>query len=270
MCFENPQVPSEGSVLRGQLKMAPQLLAADQQYAPAFNQLQLQNLSSYLTGTSGNTTGGLAGMLANYVIPGLTNATNAANTSTRTSTIADATNMAPAVNASIRASDPTGANLLDSLNSSVGNELSYGTQLTPAERLQLDQSVRGGQAARGMGNGPSDVFNESLADTDMGQQLLGSRQGAAQSLVGTNQGFWGDALSRLTGITGTAGGTATGSIAGLAQNGQAPANLSLFDPNSPASQQQVGLGFQSSEDAAMNNNHWVGAVDTLGSNMSSY
>lgn len=95
----------------------------------------------------------------------------------------------------------------------VEQELGYGTDLSPTMRRDVQQGVRAGQSARGMGVGPVDTFEEALASVLEGQNLLERRQtayrgglsaatGAQGSLLGTlgtNQRIIGDPWQAILG-----------------------------------------------------------------------
>ena len=143
----------------------------------------------------------------------------------------NASKLAPTLTGIANQSDPQAAGLLGNLASTANQQLSYGTQLTPSEQTQLTQSVRGGQAARGMGYGPSDVFNESLANTNLGQNLLNQRMTNAGSVAQQLQGFYPNALSQITGITSPAGTQADSTLALGASTATTPM-LNYFNPES--------------------------------------
>lgn len=242
MCFESAQAPSQsqsyGDALAAQVQYAPQIYAANQQYSPGYTQLALSNLSSFLNGSNGNN--GFLAEYGNQILPQLTAGQTAANTQLRTANLSDAAALTPQYIATERAANPGGASLLDTLTSNTGRDLSYGTQLTPAEQVQMNQSTRGASAARGLGYGPSDVFNESMADTGYGQQLYQQRMSAAQSLVPQLQTFYGNPTGAISGMNSGAGMSAN-SISSLASAGAAPAQSSEFNPSAAAMQnQQIG------------------------------
>lgn len=79
--------------------------------------------------------------------------------------------------------DPQFLQTYKNLGSSVNNELAAGTSLTPQELSQDQGYIRGAEAARGnvLGNAP--VSAEALYLGNAGQQLLQTRQGAAQTYL---------------------------------------------------------------------------------------
>ena len=234
MCMPNASIanpaPIATTTLQEQTANAPQVLADNQTYSPQYNQLSLDNLSTMLTGTDAYSAGGMQSIL-NSMIPSLAGADAAANTAAQTATVNNASKLAPTLTGIANQSDPQAAGLLGNLASTANQQLSYGTQLTPSEQTQLTQSVRGGQAARGMGYGPSDVFNESLANTNLGQNLLNQRMTNAGSVAQQLQGFYPNALSQITGITSPAGTQADSTLALGASTATTPM-LNYFNPES--------------------------------------
>jgi hypothetical protein len=220
------------------------------------------------TTTTPATTGYLS-LYANNILPTLVNASTMANTATRTANVNDALNLAPAIAGVSRASNPQGASLLDSMAGTAGNELSFGTQLTPAEKVQLDQSVRGASAARGMGTGPSDVFNESLAETGLGQQLLQQRMGNASMALNNLNSFYPNALAAVGGMNSPVAAN-TNSVIGTATGSAAPAMSSEFDPTGAFAQQIQNQGWEANQANSMNENHWVGMADSAAQSAMSY
>jgi hypothetical protein len=96
---------------------------------------------------------------------------------------------------------------------SAEEELGYGSQLSPRMLRDVQQNVRAGQSARGLGYGPSDVFDEALQTTIEGENLLqrrqgrylgalsgvgGAQQGVAQA-IGARQRVVGDPFLAITG-----------------------------------------------------------------------
>lgn len=75
--------------------------------------------------------------------------------------------------------DPEGTGLRNDLASSARSQLAMGTQLDPAQAREIQQAARQGQAARGMGMGPSDLYEELMSMGSAGQNRLQQRQDMA-------------------------------------------------------------------------------------------
>lgn len=87
------------------------------------------------------------------------------------------------------AATPGQSSLLNSLTNSAQQQMNAGASLDPALQRVTQQSIRGGQAARGLGYGPSDVLQESSAITSLGDQFRQERQGFAGNVAGMNNQF---------------------------------------------------------------------------------
>jgi hypothetical protein len=153
-----PGAKQTGQAFRGLLnnyvKGLPAILGAQQKFGPQFNALNLSNL--------GTTTTGLSGILSG-ALPGAGSLVGNAN--------------------------PGQANLLGQLTQSAGQQLGAGAALDPALARVTQQSIRGGQAARGMGYGPADTLQESSAITSLGDQLRQERQNFAGNVAGMNNQY---------------------------------------------------------------------------------
>ena len=123
----------------------PKLLAAEQKYGPANIEQRLKNLRLALGGSE-STTGPALYMEA------------------------------------LRKADPAGMGMLDQLTQTANSDLALGGQLNANQNRLMNQSTRSGQAARGMGNGPSDVFSEMLAKMGYGDALQQQRQSNAMDI----------------------------------------------------------------------------------------
>jgi len=91
------------------------------------------------------------------------------------------------------------AALLDELNQQALSELQSGAALDPSLRREIQQGVRAGQAARGMGYGTRDLADEATVTALQAEQLRRNRQAFAQSMVGINQATGGDPFLAILG-----------------------------------------------------------------------
>ena len=204
MCLENPSSAnnlssSYGQDIQAQIKYAPQEYASNAQYSPLYTQMDLSNLDSFLNGSNGQS--GYLSEYVNQIAPAAATATANSNSTIRQRNMNDLQNLLPSMTAATRSANPQGAGLLDTLSSNASRDLSYGTQLTPAEQVQFNQTTRQGQAARGGGFSPSDVFNESLDESGYGQNLYQQRQGQASSVASQTQGFYGNDINDILGTS---------------------------------------------------------------------
>lgn len=134
--------------------------------------------------------------------------------------IQDVYNLGPQLYAARRAADPLFAAYADS----VMGDLSAGSELTPSMRREIQEYVRAGQSARGLGLGPSDVYAEAMSQGAAGQALHQQRlQNVAQAL-----GIYGDPMLAITGRPSQSLPFAQNAVgqsqAGAASVGQSPYN----------------------------------------------
>lgn len=81
----------------------------------------------------------------------------------------------------IKEADPVGYELRQKLAETTLEELSAGRELGEGAARQVEQSVRGAQAARGNVYGAANIGQEALAKFDAGQRLLTQRMSQAQA-----------------------------------------------------------------------------------------
>lgn len=91
----------------------------------------------------------------------------------------------------LRSTNPLLAQYYDTAQSN----LALGSRLSPEQEAELASYVRQGQASRGMGLGPTDVYSEALAKTSYGENLRQNRMAEA----GQAQGLYGDIFQATTG-----------------------------------------------------------------------
>ncbi len=112
-------------------------------------------------------------------------------TTKRGGDLADFEALGPEYVAQLRATNPLLAKYYDAAS---GN-LDLGSRLSPEQEMELEQYVRGGQAARGMGLGPADLYQEALQKTSFGEQLRQQRMAEARQAAGA----YGDIFQATTG-----------------------------------------------------------------------
>lgn len=134
-------------LLRAYLASLPDAVQAEQEFGPQFSTARLKTLNTTL---SGNTE--TAGVSKLYL---------------------DA----------LRKSDPESARLLDSLTNTATSELELDNQLDANQTRTVEQSSRASAAARGLGFGPGDAFNETMAKLGYGDTLRDKRRSNALTLA---------------------------------------------------------------------------------------
>lgn len=97
----------------------------------------------------------------------------------------------------IRGYDPATTSLFDTLAAQAQDELAAGRGLTASEQREAEQQVRGAQASRGLGYGPTDVFTEALTLGQRGTNRLRERQQLASQVAGQRASWMGDPFVSL-------------------------------------------------------------------------
>jgi hypothetical protein len=192
-------------------------------YRPQYTQLDLDSARMALTGDKGNN--GLLDIMAQYG-PEMARINQDTLTAQRAGDIADVQNLAGSSRSAYEALNPEGAALLKRINSLRQDELANPYSMTAGQRRESEQNVRGAQASRGFGYGPTDAFQEAMYLGDRQRGLYNERmQGAAQT-IGLNQSFYGDPFQQ---ILGRSSGT---SPQGLYQQAAGVGPQQVFDPYS--------------------------------------
>jgi hypothetical protein len=194
-------------MLSGLASGAPIMYGLESQYQPKYTALELQNLNTALMGTQA--TPGLLSMYTQGIMPALTQAQIAATTAQRGANLANLAGMGPGAVQAYQAANPTQAALIGQLQNQAQQGLAAGTGLTPQQLRYAQQMTRMGQAARGLGWGPSDVFQETLAGTQLGNQLLQQRQAFAQGIAPLGETQTANALNILGGQSAVPGAAQT-------------------------------------------------------------
>ena len=192
-------------------------------YRPQYTQLDLDQARMALTGDKGDN--GLLAIMGQYG-PEMARINQSALTTQRAGDIADVQNLAGSSRSAYDALNPEGAALLKRINALRQDELADPFAMTASQRREAEQNVRGAQAARGMGYGPTDAFTESLYLGDRQRGLYNERMQNAAQTIGLNQAFYGDPFQQ---ILGRPSGT---SAQGLYQQAAGIGPQQVFDPYS--------------------------------------
>lgn len=182
--------------LQTQLSLAPWLYQSEAVYEPLYTQLGVNNAYTAVFGTGGNN-----GLLNLYseISPTLTHIGSQERTDSRLADIADVGRMGYGALLAEKASDPANAMLVDTLTSQAQNELGLGSNLSPAELRQAQQSVRQRQAGMLGGTGAAGDLGEALGVSQYGQQLRQQRQGLASSVSQLRNKIYGDPFQTVLG-----------------------------------------------------------------------
>ena len=215
--------------LQAQIDLAPELYAAEasQEYGrPAEARLNLEILRDVMRGSEG--TPGLLELYERDIMPGLARADVAGLDVTREGDIAAVERLGPRATEAFRQANPEQAALMAELNRQAQSELAAGAALPPALSREIQQQVRGAQAARGMGYGMADVGQEALIKGLQAEQLQRRRQAFASQVVGLNAATSADPFMAILGKPGVGMGAAQG----FAAQGQGMAPQQVFNPES--------------------------------------
>lgn len=173
---------------------------------------------------------GLLSLYQNYIAP----SQEAIASGQRASDIGDVMNLGPAALASIAASDPGTAGLIQNATNTVGAEYGMGANLDPSLMRMAQQAVRQRQQGMLGGTGSAGDLAEALGISQFGQGLRQQRLANLGNVVGLRQGFYGDPFQRVLGRPGTTSVQNTvGQAGGLASQGTAS---NLLNPESSYAQ----------------------------------
>lgn len=197
------QMVDEGRATLGAYRtLAPTTLAFLNDFGPQYQDAALKGVAAQVVGgeRAGEAArGGSMGLFENYIAPGISRAQAAGNRSQREADVADVEALGGRATAAIRSANPQQAALLDMMNQMAREELAQGSGMDAGMRREVTQGVRAGQAARGLGVGTSDLFEESMATGEAGQRLKGRRQAFASQVAGMNQAAVGDPFMAVVG-----------------------------------------------------------------------
>ena len=177
--------------LQAQLDLAPQKYAAEAQFAPKYQALQLGLLQQ--------ATPELLRLYKEQIAPTMGEVEAAARSRSRAGDIADISALGPQARAAIKAASPEQAALADTLTAQAQSGLAAGSRLTPEQQRMVEQQTRSGLAARGLAQGPSGALQEAVRSQMAGAGLQQQRQQQAMGALGASQGVYGDVFQQVLG-----------------------------------------------------------------------
>lgn len=214
--------------LAAQIKLAPQQYEAEAKYGPLYALLGNKELENSLNGANGQR--GLLDIYEKDLYPTMSRISSQADAAQRESDISAVEQYGSRATAALRASNPQQAALLDALTQQAQQGLSDAGGLDAGTRREVQQAARAAQAARGMGFGNADAFNEAMNVGSAADARRRQNQSFAAGVVNLNQATAGDPfmaiLGRSSGSTPLAGG-AMGQAQAMGANGPG-----MFDPQS--------------------------------------
>lgn len=203
--------------LETQLKLAPDVYEATAKYSPLYSALELKNFRESLTGDDG-----MLALYENEIAPAMQRGQAASSAGD----VAMLEQLGPRAVAAMEGADPETKMLLDEMTRQAMEELQMGAKLDPSLAREVTQGIRGGQAARGLGMGTSDVTEETVARALQAERLRGLRRDFAGRVYGMRKAGGIDPAMVILGRP-AQGGNLIGQGAAGAQ--QASANVN-FDP----------------------------------------
>tara|TARA_Y100000310_G_scaffold59308_1_gene54652 strand:+ start:1257 stop:2420 length:1164 start_codon:yes stop_codon:yes gene_type:complete len=129
----------------------------------------------------------------------------------------------------LRSADPQQAALVDEMNRQAIEELSLGGALSDAQKRNIQQGMRSGQTARGLGTGVGDAVAEALAQAEGAEQQKASRRQFAGQVAGLNQSVKGDPFMSILGRSSGVSPMMAGQIFG---QGKSMVPGQIFNPES--------------------------------------
>jgi len=234
--------------LEAQIELAPDLFAAEANpdYGrAAYAQLDLDILRDTMMGRDGEP--GLLDLYEQEVMPRLSAAESAGRAVSRESDIADVERLGRRASDAFKSANPQQAALIDEMNRQALEDLQAGASLPPSLQRELEQHVRAGQAARGMGYGMADIGEEALIKGMQAEQLQRRRQGFAQNVIGINAATSADPFMAILGRP----GVQVGQAAGITGQGQGFNPGNVFNAESAYAGALNTQNFQAAQDAAI-------------------
>ena len=258
--------------LQAQIDLAPDMYAAeasDEYGRPAYARLDLQVLRDTLLGRDGEP--GLLELYETDVMPRLSAADAAARDVSREADIAAVERLGPRATEAFRASNPQQAALQDEMNRQAMEGLQAGGALPPSVAREIEQNVRGAQAARGFGYGMADIGQEALVKGLQGEQLLRRNQQYAGDVSRLNMATTLDPFLAVLGKPGVQINQGMGAV----QQGQGFNPGQQFNPESAYAGSLYANNFNAANNAAIAATNaragvFAGGMQALGQGVGSY
>ena len=176
--------------LQAQLDLAPDVYAAQAEYAPRYAQMNLD--------IAQQVTPGLMSLYEGQIAPALSRTAAADQSARAANEMALVGQYAPEMSQILRESSGN-ANLLRLLTQEAESGLQAGAGMDPSLRDEVSQGVRAAQAARGFGFGAPDAITEAFARGRQGEALRQARFQRAAQVAGINAATGGDPFMALLG-----------------------------------------------------------------------
>ena len=253
------------ATLADQIKLAPELFAAQSKFAPQYAALNSQITRDTLLGTNGQP--GLLNLYENALAPANARIQSAAEKAQRLADVTAVEQLGGRAVTAFREADPRREALMSALNEQAMGDLAAGSALDPETRRQLEQQVRAGQAQRGFGLGPVDLFEEAMTTGLAGQQRKQQRLQNVFSVAGLNANSSIDPFMAILGrsaMSPQSGQNQVSTAAGFLNSGP-----TLFNPESGYSQDLYNTNYNARAAALINAQNasaglWGAGIGALG------
>ena len=219
--------------LQAQLDLAPDVYAAQAEYAPRYAQMNLD--------IAQQVTPGLMSLYEGQIAPALSRTAAADQSARAANEMALVGQYAPEMSQILRESSGN-ANLLRLLTQEAESGLQAGAGMDPSLRDEVSQGVRAAQAARGFGFGAPDAITEAFARGRQGEALRQARFQRAAQVAGINAATGGDPFMALLGRPSQSFGMMQG--LGAQASGYNPGML--FNPESGYAQDVYNTNYNAS------------------------
>ena len=176
--------------LQAQIDLMPQLFGAESKWQPRFAQMQMdiqQQMAPQIMGMMEQFQPRLAAMDRQTL------------QAQREADIGAMEKLGPRALDAMRGLDPAKTKLMDSLTQQAQEGVDAGGALSGMEQRRYTQNVRGAQAARGMGMGPSDAAYEAAELQLGGERRQQQRTSEGYRALGMRQGMMGDPFMQILG-----------------------------------------------------------------------
>jgi hypothetical protein len=228
--------------LQNQIDLAPQRYAMESQYRPLYDQMDLASMHNALYGSGGN-----KGLLDTYfqdIAPRSQAGELQAAQGQREADISAVEQLGPRATAAMRAVNPQQTALLDAITQQSTQDVNSGYNLPPGLQSVVSQSARAGQAARGLGFGPSDAYSESLAQSDAANQWHGQNLDRGMRVAATNAATQTDPFLAILGRPASTPQAAMGLLgSGQAAGAGSQSVYGRFDPTNAYAQDLYNTNF---------------------------
>lgn len=209
-----------GKTLAAQAKFTPKFFELAKQYNPQYAQLEMDTLKQNLPQ--------LMQLYGDTVFPAMMQQEQAK----MAQDISNVEQFGGRAKAAFEAANPEQAKLMSTLSQQAQEGLDAGASLDPSLRREVQQSIRAGQASRGMGMGMGDLAAEATMTGLQADQLRRQRQGFAGNVVNLQKSTGMDPFMALLGRPSQMAGMAQGfGQQGMGVNQMASANTPQFGMN---------------------------------------